>query len=298
MGPPASSYRVLIVGVGLALLVMSVVILAQFGVIPGRSLPGRVGLEMERVAAALSILVLFPAALLITALEGGRPALRELFARMLRWRVGIRLVAVRPPRAARDHRAGGGCSATRRICPDGVLVGELLELAAGLFPDQYLGRGDLGGILPDSPGAPAQLLCRGRPDGPAVHRRAHAAAGDQWRDRVGLDLVVAFALLFVVTIVVRSLFGMVLRGAVNSVLLVAVTHLMFNRSANSDGIVADMTGGDNRQTAVLLATLVLTVALGVILRKKLSRSFRHELDDRERKQAVMTEVQQEASGSI
>jgi hypothetical protein len=44
---------------------------------------------MERVAAGLSILVLFPAALLITALEGGRPALRELFARMLRWRVGI-----------------------------------------------------------------------------------------------------------------------------------------------------------------------------------------------------------------
>ena len=53
----------------------------------------------------------------------------------------------------------------------------------------------------------------------------------------------AFALLFVVTIVVRSLFGMVLRGAANSVLLVAVTHLMFNRSANSDGIVADILTG-------------------------------------------------------
>ena len=41
----------LIMGFGLALLVMSVAILAQIGVIPGRSLPGRVGLEMERVAA-------------------------------------------------------------------------------------------------------------------------------------------------------------------------------------------------------------------------------------------------------
>jgi hypothetical protein len=38
-----------------------------------------------------------------------------------------------------------------------------------------------------------------------------------------------------------------------------------------------LAGGDNRQTAVLLATLVLTVALGIILRKKLSRSFRREL---------------------
>lgn len=43
---------------------------------------------------------------------------------------------------------------------------------------------------------------------------------------------------------------------------------MFNRSANSDGIVADiLSGGDNRQMAVLLATLVLAVVLGVILRK-------------------------------
>ena len=73
MDPAASLTAFLIVGVGLALLVMSVATLAQFGVIPGRSLPGRVGLEMERVAAALSILVLFPATLVIIALEGGRP---------------------------------------------------------------------------------------------------------------------------------------------------------------------------------------------------------------------------------
>ena len=43
---------------------------------------------------------------------------------------------------------------------------------------------------------------------------------------------------------------------------------MFSRSANSDGIVADiLSGGDNRQMAVLLATLVLAVVLGVILRR-------------------------------
>jgi hypothetical protein len=47
--------------------------------------------------------------------------------------------------------------------------------------------------------------------------------------------------------------------------------------------------------AVLLATLVLTVVLGVILRKKLSRSFRRELDERERKHAVMTDAQQATS---
>jgi hypothetical protein len=93
-----------------------------------------------------------------------------------------------------------------------------------------------------------------------------------------------------VTIVVRSLFGMVLRGAANSILLVAVTHTMFNRSANSDGIAADiLSGGDNRQTAVLLATLMWAIVLRVILRKKLSRSYRRELDERERRQAVVSQ---------
>ena len=83
-------------------------------------------------------------------------------------------------------------------------------------------------------------------------------------------------------------------------LLVAVTHVMFNRSANSDGIAADiLSGGDNRQMAVLLATLVLTVVLGIIRAEEPEPFlFRLALDERERKQAVMTEVQQEASGSI
>lgn len=122
----------LIVGVGLALLVMSVAILAQFGVIPGRSLPRRVGLEMERVAAALSILVLFPAALLITALEGGRPALRELYAPMLRWARRHRLVGVRPARATHDHRAAGG--GVRR------LAASLLTVVLGIIPRKELSR--------------------------------------------------------------------------------------------------------------------------------------------------------------
>jgi membrane protease YdiL (CAAX protease family) len=282
----------LIVGVGFALLVMSVAILAQFGVIPGRSFPGRVGLEMERVAAALSILVLFPAALLITAIEGGRPAVRELFARMLRWRVGIRwwlfaLLAL--PATTLLVAVLFGDSA--HLPGTGVLVDELLGLAAGLFLINIWEEATWAGFFQTHLERRHNFFVAAALTGlpfTAVHMPLQVINGEI---ASALDLVVAFALLFVVTIVVRSLFGMVLRGAVNSVLLVAVTHLMFNRSANSDGIVADiLTGGDNRQTAVLLATLVLTVALGVILRKKLSRSFRHELDDRERKQAVKTDA--------
>ena len=92
----------------------------------------------------------------------------------------------------------------------------------------------------------------------------------------------------------RSLFGMVLRGAGNSLLVVGLTHAMFNRSNNNDGIAADLLpgsdsrqlaallpGSDSRQLAALLATIVLAVVLGLILRRKLSRSYRHQLDDGE-----------------
>jgi hypothetical protein len=63
---------------------------------------------------------------------------------------------------------------------------------------------------------------------------------------------------------------------------VGLTHTFFNRSNNTDGIAADLLpGGDSRQLAALLATVVLTVLLGLILRSKLSRSYRRELDEAE-----------------
>ena len=84
------------------------------------------------------------------------------------------------------------------------------------------------------------------------------------------------------SVFVRSLFGMVMRGAANSLLLVGLTHTFFNRSNNTDGIAADLLpGGDSRQLAALLATVVLTVVLGLILRSKLSRSYRRQLDEAE-----------------
>ena len=61
-----------------------------------------------------------------------------------------------------------------------------------------------------------------------------------------------------------------------------LTHTFFNRSNNTDGIAADLLpGGDSRQLAALLATAVLTVGIGLILRSKLSRSYRRQLDEAE-----------------
>jgi uncharacterized protein len=97
--------------------------------------------------------------------------------------------------------------------------------------------------------------------------------------RSAVDFAVGFALLMVLVIFARSLYGMVLRGAANSLLLVGLSHTMFNRSNNTDGIAADiLRGGDSRQLAALLATVVLVVVLGLVLRSKLTRSYRQELD--------------------
>jgi membrane protease YdiL (CAAX protease family) len=274
----------LILGVGPALLVMSLAALAQFGIIPGRSLPGLVGLEMERAAAGLSVLVLFPAAVLVTALEGGRPALRELVGRMLRWRVAVgwwlfALLALPIATVLLAVVLGD----TPHLPNPGVLAGELLGLAIGFLLINIWEETTWAGFFQTRLERRHNFFVAAALTGlpfTAVHMPLQVINGGV---RSALDLVLAFTLLFVVTIVVRSLFGMVMRGAANSVLLVGAMHIMFNRSNNSDGIAADiLQGGDHRQVAALLATLVLTVVLGVVVRRKLTRSYRRELDETER----------------
>ena len=71
----------------------------------------------------------------------------------------------------------------------------------------------------------------------------------------------AFLSLLVLSLIFRSLIGMALRGAVNSILLAAVTHTFFNRSNNIDGIAADLLEGSNRPIAALLATTLIAVVL-------------------------------------
>ena len=84
---PIAVFLVLALG---SVYVLSVIpILMQYDVIPGKSFPSRLGLDMERFAAAGLTLLLFGSALLVTYLDGGRPAVRQLFRRILRWRVGI-----------------------------------------------------------------------------------------------------------------------------------------------------------------------------------------------------------------
>ena len=74
---------------GLSYPLMSLAVMAQYGVIPGRSLPQLIGVDMERAASILLVLSLVTATFLTTALHGGRPAVRVLLRRILRWRVPL-----------------------------------------------------------------------------------------------------------------------------------------------------------------------------------------------------------------
>ena len=92
------------------------------------------------------------------------------------------------------------------------------------------------------------------------------------------DVLPQVVMLLVLCILIRTLLGAVLRGAANSVLLVAMTHTSFNRSNNVDGFAADVLRGEARPLAALLAALLVTVVLLVALRRRLGRAERARLD--------------------
>jgi uncharacterized protein len=278
---PIAVFLVLALG---SVYVLSVVpILMQYDVIPGKSFPSRLGLDMERFSAAGLTLLLFASALLVTYLDGGSSAVRQLFRRIVRWRVGVGwwLVALLAlPLLTLVIAVLLGDAVVR---PSASVLGrELLGiLVAWLLInlwEEAAWAGFLQTRLERRHNFFVAALLTGIPFA-AIHMPLQVITGEV---RSVLDFAVGFGLLMVLVIVVRSLFGMVLRGAANSLLLVGLTHAMFNRSNNSDGIVADLLpGSDSRQVAALLATVLLAVVLGLVLRRKLRRSYRHQLDEAE-----------------
>lgn len=282
---PITVFLVLALG---SVYVLSVIpILMQYDVIPGKNFPARLGLDMERFSAAVLTVLLFGSALLVTYLCGGRRDVRQFFRRILRWKVSIGwwLTAfLALPLLTVVIALLLGDSA---VVPSGsVLWREVLGIAIAFLLinlwEEAAWAGFLQTRLERRHNFFLAALLTGIPFA-AIHMPLQVITAQV---RSAVDFVVGFALLMVLVIIVRSLYGMVLRGAANSLLLVGLSHTMFNRSNNTDGIAADiLRGGDSRQLAALLATVVLFVALGLVLRSKLSRSYRRELDAAEERTA-------------
>ncbi|MGE0442092.1 MAG: lysostaphin resistance A-like protein [Gemmatimonadales bacterium] len=274
---PITLFLLIVFGLGYPL--MFVPILAHWGAEPLGTLPGGLELNTEVIASlALVLLVLLPAPLIVTGLEGGRPAMAALWRRATQWRFGLGwwalvlaalplgtvLLALALGDTFRPPSLTGLADEFVAIVVALVLIQIIEETAWAGFLQTRLERRHgfyLAALLTAIPFAaihmPLQVIYQGfDPRGMATT----------------FGMLTAFAFVF------RAYLGLVLRGAGNSVLAVALAHTMFNRSNNPGGIAADLLDGSHRVGAVLIMNVALVLVLGVALRKRTSRAERARLD--------------------
>ena len=259
---PIALYLTIVFGLGVPLMMLGV--LASRGILPGASLPARIGLDLERASAlAMVLLALFPAAVIVTALDGGRPAVNAFFKRIVDWRIGagwwafilLALPATtvilalifgdtfNPPTLGELVKEVGGFFFGFLLVnwwEESSWAGFMqtrLEQRHNLFVSAALTAVPFAGIH-----MPLQLL-NGTPS--------------------VVQFFSNFLLLCVLAIVVRTYLGLIKRGTGESLLAVGVAHTIFNRSNNTDGIAALLLEGNHRQGAALLATFLLTIVLAI-----------------------------------
>jgi membrane protease YdiL (CAAX protease family) len=263
----------------LAYPVMSLPVLADHGVIPDGWMPRLPGVDTERIAAFLLVFgALLPVAVFMTWAVDGQAGIRALVRRMFRWRVGARwwlLVLLGLPTLTMTFALIlGDTLKPVDIFPfvitqiAGLLVNLVLinlweETAwAGLVQTRVERRHSLvvAAILTAIPFA-------------LVHMPLHFI-GDISVER----LMTALVALLVISVLVRLLIGVVLRGTRDSILAVALVHTLFNRSNNDDGFVAGLLDGQARGLAGLAAVIVLTAIVAIVARRRPTRSHRRALD--------------------
>jgi membrane protease YdiL (CAAX protease family) len=234
---------------------------------------------MERAASLLTLLVaLFPAAVLVTAVEGGKSAVWMFFRRIFRWRIGLAwwLVVVGSLPALTVAIAllmGDSLRTPSASVLGGEVVGIVVAFLLINLWEEAAWAGFLQTRLERRHNLFVATLLTIIPFA-AIHvplRMINGATRPA-------ELAQAFLFLLILGVIVRPLMAIALRGAGDSIFAVALLHTMFNRSNNIDGIAADLLSGPNRSTAALIATLLLTVAVGISVRRRLGRACRQELD--------------------
>jgi membrane protease YdiL (CAAX protease family) len=259
---PIALYLTIVFGLGVPLMMLGV--LAARGIIPGASLPARVGLDLEKASAlAMVLFALFPAAVIVTALDGGRPAVNAFFKRIVDWRIGAgwwAFIVLALPTATVILALIFGDT----FNPPSI--GELLKEVGGFFFgfllvnwwEESSWAGFMQTRLEQRHNLFVSAALTAIPFA-GIHMPLQLLNGTPSVTQFFAN----FLLLAVLAIVVRSYFGLIKRGTGESLLAVGVAHTIFNRSNNTDGIAALLLEGTNRQGAALLATLLLTIVLAV-----------------------------------
>ena len=257
---PLTAFLVLLFAVGWPLL--SVPALTAHGVLPGGPLP------QEPFALGATLLVMLPAALWATAVADGRPAVRALLRRAVRWRFGAgwwAAVLLALPLLTLTVGLVAGA---------GLQTGDLLAtLGRGAFSvgtavllvhlwEETVRAGFFQGRLEQRHGFLAAAALTAVPFA-AVH--VPLSFTD---DLAPGRLVLSIGGLFVLGVLMRLLVGATVRGAAGSLLAAGIVHATFNAANNPGSLVDDLLGGDEPSLYAVVAAVLFTAGALLALRDR------------------------------
>jgi membrane protease YdiL (CAAX protease family) len=244
--------------------VLAVPVLAYHGVIPGGRMPP------EAFALGITLFVMLPAALWVTAVTNGRDGVKALLHRALRWRFGWRwwafvLFAMPVTALLVGLGLGGSLRSTRVLSVLGssfasigvaVIVINLWEetVWAGFLQTRLEQRHNLvtAAALTAVPFAGVHM--------PLLLLAHHITTA---------SLLVGIGGLLVLAVLIRLMIGLLLRAAADSLLSAGVLHQLFDASNNKGGLVDRLLNGADEGVAALAAAGVLTAVIAVCVRNRL-----------------------------
>ena len=277
---PLTAFFVLVFSLAYPLAALPV--LADAGVLPGAGLFRALHVPADEVLGLLLTVVLLGATMTVTWATDGPDGVRHLLRRMARWRVGwgwwLAVLAGLPVLGVAASLLLG--DSLVRVAPLTFLAGQVALLGVNLFLvnlwEETAWSGFVQTRLERRHSLPVAALLTAVPF--ALVHWPLSLLGDPTVASVAVSLL-AF---LVLGAVFRPMLAVFLRGGRNSVLLVAVLHSVFNRTNNDDGVLAGLTAnGGADGWAILVAAVALTAAAALVLRRRLGRAHRRELDERD-----------------
>jgi membrane protease YdiL (CAAX protease family) len=257
---PLTAFLVLLFALGWPL--MSVPALTAHGVVPGGPLP------QEPFALGTTLLVMLPAALWVTAVADGHPAVRVLLRRAVRWRFGAgwwAAVLLGPPvlTLAVGLFAGSGLQTGDLLATLGW--GAFSVLTAVLLVhlwEETVWAGFFQGRLEQRHGFLPAALLTAVPF--AVVHAPLSFTGDRAPGRLALSI----GGLLVLGVLMRLLVGATVRGAAGSLLAAGIVHATFNAANNEGSLVDDLLGGAPPSLYAVVAALLFTAGALLVLRDR------------------------------
>ncbi|MGY1694758.1 MULTISPECIES: CPBP family intramembrane glutamic endopeptidase [unclassified Geodermatophilus] len=270
----------LVLAIGLSYALVTLWGLAYHGHLPGGDLHEVLGIAPDELTGVVIALALLPAAVYVTGVTEGSAGVRALFRRAFRWRVHpgwwLTVLLALPVLTIALGAAMGDELRPVDVVP--VLVSQagllLVNLVLVNLWEETAWTGVLQTRLERRHNWYVAALLVAVPFA-VVHVPLEFFLDQQVTPGVLLGALVSY---FLLGVFVRPLLAAVRRGTGGSLLLVALLHSVFNRTNNDNGIAAEFLDGQMRAISMLVATVLLTVAVAVVARRRLSRQYGRELE--------------------